>query len=234
MAAAINSFVPRIAVLVDADNVQSEQIRFATGEMTTLGTILLRRAFGRLTSIRAHEEILVELGFSAEVALPPAGSGKNAADLLLAQYATRLAERRAVDAVAIVSSDGDFAAVASGLAEAGVRAIGFGRPEAPQRLREACSIFVPATPASAPAPGKPPCGTPNSDFPKLRKVIDQVLGKNGRASATAVGQQITPAFGGNYKKHFAVSTLSELIARLDCYRMEGAGPAKQVVRVGEG
>ncbi len=128
---------PRIAVLVDADNVQGEQIGFAMREIAAMGTIVVRRAFGRLASICAHEAILTELGFSAEVALPVASGGKNAADLLLAQYATRLAERRAVDAVAILSSDGDFAAVARGLAECGVKAIGFGRPDAPRALREA-------------------------------------------------------------------------------------------------
>lgn len=231
MTAAIKPIFPRIAVLVDADNVRSSEIQFAAGRIAIQGRVVLKRAFGRLTSIRAHEQVLAELSFSAEVALPQVGSGKNAADLLLAQYATRLAERQAVDTVAIVSSDGDFAAVARGLTEAGVRVIGVGRLDTPGALREACALFIPF-PAGAPEsrPG-PRCGISDADAARLGRVIDEALGIEGRARASLVGHKINPAFGGKYKQYFAVSTLSELIGRLDGYRLEGAGAAMQVVRV---
>ncbi|MGI8841205.1 MAG: hypothetical protein ACR2F8_10580, partial [Caulobacteraceae bacterium] len=53
----------RIAVLVDADNVESHQIEFALQQAATHGTVTLRRAFGRLASIRGRERALTELGF---------------------------------------------------------------------------------------------------------------------------------------------------------------------------
>jgi len=102
-----------IALLVDADNVSAENIAFALAEARKSGIVTIRRAFGRLTSIKGREKALMEMGFAAEVALPGAKS-KDTADLLLAQYAVRLAERGVVDLIALVSSDSDFAAIAQG------------------------------------------------------------------------------------------------------------------------
>lgn len=219
----------RVALLVDADNVDGRLIAFADARAATLGTIVVRRAFGRIDAIRAHEALLGSLGFGAEVALAAVRVPKNSADLLLGLYAMRLAERRAVESVALVSSDSDFAMVARGLAEAGVAVVGFGRADAPPALRASCARFVPFAPAPADAAVREAGDLPAEDLTKLRRVIDAALGTGRRAPASRVGQQINPAFGGDYKRHFRVSTLSQLVNRLEGYAIEGEGTVKSVV-----
>jgi NYN domain len=226
-----NGLAQRIAVLVDADNVQGDEIGLAVEEARRHGAVAVRRAFGRLTSIKGCEAALTEFGFMAEVVFPPAQSGKNAADLMMAQYAVRLAERKAVDMIVLVSSDADFAPVAIALAEAGVQTIGVGRSGAPPALQNACASFVPVTAARAlPIPvahqqGRVLC----SDLQKLRKIVDNVMGKNGRAKASALGKQINLGFGGDYRKHFGLKSFSQVIGLIG-YRIEGSGPDMQVAR----
>ena len=236
MATIDNAPRSRIAVLVDADNVESHQIEFALEQAATHGTVTLRRAFGRLASIRGRERALTELGFSVEVALPASRNRKDTADLLLAQYAVRLAERQAVDMIALVSSDSDFATIARGIAESGVPALGFGRADTPQALREACMSFTPF-PGSAARPKKA-MGEKEKisdrDTQKLKRVIDASLNRKGRARAQTIGTQVNRAFDGDYKKHFGVQTLSKLIALLDGYEMRGRGTEAEVVAKGSG
>lgn len=221
----------RIAVLVDADNVQSGEIGFAVAEAARHGTILLKRAFGRLNSLCVHADQLMLYGFTAEVAFPMARTAKNTADLLLAVYALRIAEHRAVEAVALVSSDSDFATIARGLAERSIRVLGFGRSDTPLPLREACASFTLFPEKES---GKSPRmrDISEDDRRKLRDTIDRLLGKKGRARAQIVGTHVNRAFAGKYKEHFGVPTLTKLISLIGGYVMEGEGTEKDVVRAG--
>lgn len=220
-----NGSAQRIAVLVDADNVQSGQIDFAVREAQKHGIVTLRRAFGRLSSIKGRELVLSDLGFTAEVAFPPAENGKNAADLMMAQYAARLAERKAVEAIVLVSSDGDFAPIATGLAEAGVRTIGVGRSRTPLSFQNACTRFIPILQGSSDIHA-----STEFDMENLAGVINEVLEGN-RIRLTALGPYLIANFGNDYKKSFRAKTLSELLGRLNGYRLTGEGGAKTLVKV---
>ena len=197
--------------------------------------VILKRAFGRLSSIKGCEGALSELGFTAEVTFPAAQRGKNAADMMIAHFAARLAERRAVEAVVLVSSDGDFAPIAVGLAEVGVQTIGVGRSEASPVLQNACAKFISVTGRSVLAEallhrdGAPVASS--ADLEKLKRIVDNALGKNGCASASTLGKLINNGFEGNYRKHFSVGGLTQLVSRhLQGYRIEGSGSDKQVAR----
>ena len=239
---------PRIAILVDADNVQSGHIDFAVTRVRKHGAIVLKRAFGRLSSINGHSEKLEAHGFTAEIAFP-AGNGKNAADLMLTQYATRLAERRIVDIVALVSSDGDFGPIATGLAEAGLRTIGFGRADTPPALKNACGLFVPI-PAPQPAAPKPAVAKPaapkpasskpqapvappalsKADASKLAAEFDKAIAA-GSPRLVELGMKLKEALGHDYKKRFRVKLLTELIPLVPGYACRGDGAGAVVVRL---
>lgn len=223
----------RVAVLVDADNVESHQIRFAVEQARKFGTVTLRRAFGRLASIKGREKTLAELGFAAEVALPAARATKNTADLLIAQFAVRLAERGAVDMIALVSSDGDFASIARGVAEAGVPSIDFGRADTPEAMRQACVSFTPFPEnATAKPAGGNSVAISSRDLEKLKEVIDNALDSSRRARLAPLGIQINRAFDGQYKKHFGVATLTKLLEKIDGYDVQGQGVDKSIVATG--
>ena len=224
---------PRIALLVDADNAEPRHILFAMNLARQHGAIVLKRAFGRLSSINGHAGVLEKHGFTAEVAFP-AGNGKNAADLMLAQYATRLAERRVIEIVALVSSDGDFGPVATGLAEAGLHTIGFGRAETPAALRNACGLFVPIpTPApTAPKPPEPatsPALAPAAAS-KLAAEFDKAIA-SGSPRLVELGIRLKEVLGQDYKNRFGVKKLTDLVRLVPGYECRGSGAGVVVTRV---
>ncbi len=71
-----------------------------------------------------------------------AGTGKNAADILLALDAMELLLVREVRCFVIASSDGDFTHIATRLRENGAKVIGLGEEKAPDAFRACCSRFV--------------------------------------------------------------------------------------------
>ena len=223
---------PRIAILVDADNVDAAHIRFAVDDARARGRVVIRRAVGRLSSIRGREKALAEMGFSAEVAFSGARATKDTADLMIAQTGIRLAERGTVEVIALVSSDSDFATIARGIAESGVEVIGYGRANTPAAFREAVSEFVafPENGAKAETPGKPV----SRDVDKAKRIINAQLDRKGRARTQTVGSQLNRAFEGIYKAHFGVKTLHELVDLLGGFEISdepgGQGVSAQVLR----
>lgn len=223
---------PRIAILVDADNVEAAHIRFAVEDARARGRVVIRRAVGRLNSIRGREKVLTDLGFSAEVAFSGARATKDTADLMIAQTGIRLAERGTVEIVALVSSDSDFATIARGIAESGVEVIGYGKANTPAAFREAVSAFI-AFPEGG-AGETTPEGPSARDLDKVRRVITAQLDRRGRARPQAVGSQLNRAFDGNYKRHFGVKTLHELVEQVGGFEIGdepgGQGVSAQILR----
>lgn len=208
---------PRIAILVDADNVSAEQIAFALEDAAGRGQITIRRAFGRLSALKGRERALADMGFAAEVALP-AAKKKDTADLLLGLYAVKLAARGAVEQVALVSSDSDFATIASAVAEAGIGTIGYARAEAPPALQAACAVFVPF-PGSGRGTRRGDAAAEKGDLAKARRIIQASLDGQGGARPQALGQQLNRGFDGDYRKAFEVRTLQALLKKLGGFDM---------------
>lgn len=71
-----------------------------------------------------------------------AGTGKNAADLLLAIDAVEVALSGRAEAFVIASSDGDFSHLAHRLRAFGAEVTGVGEAKAPRGFRAACTEFV--------------------------------------------------------------------------------------------
>ncbi|MEO0429737.1 MAG: NYN domain-containing protein [Pseudomonadota bacterium] len=217
----------RIALLLDADNLNDEAIQFVVADAKQRGLVVIRRAWGRLNALRGRERTLADLGFEARVALSAARGTKDTADLMLAQDAVRLAERRAVEMIALASSDSDFAAIAQGVHESGLQTLGYGRPTSPQGLREAVSTFValpePKTTATDEVKEE-------TSADKLQRVIGQALGDTGSIRVQLLGSIVSREFGKGYKKEFAVNTLSRLIEVTPGFKLEGQGMDARVVR----
>lgn len=70
------------------------------------------------------------------------GTGKNAADILLALDALELLLSKNMRCFVIASSDGDFTHLATRLREHGARVIGIGEVKAPSAFRACCNDFV--------------------------------------------------------------------------------------------
>ncbi len=127
--------VERVAVLVDGDNINAmhaEQVRCAG------------RRLGRVdvTRVYAAANIKSDWLSTPGYRVMHAGSGKNAADILLCIDAMELALTGGIENFVIATSDGDFTHVAQRLRERGLHVHGMGEAKSPQSFRLACTTFT--------------------------------------------------------------------------------------------
>lgn len=153
---------PRVAVLVDGDNLCSAQAGRILIQAGKLGDTLIRRVYGNAAQRTGWNSAP---GF----AFRHAGTGKNAADLLLAIEAMALVLRQRADALVIASSDRDFTHLATHLREEGVPVLGLGEAKAPEGFRKSCSQFVEL---AAVVPAEP--------LSELESKVTALLGASGK------------------------------------------------------
>ena len=122
--------VTRAALLIDGDNISIRHDATLKREAQKIGRLDVTRVYGGPC---VSAEWLTTPG----IRFMQAGTGKNAADLLLSIDAMELAFSGGIDAFAIASSDGDFTHLAQRLREKGHHVTGLGDARAPERFRTA-------------------------------------------------------------------------------------------------
>lgn len=128
--------VNRVALLVDGDNISPQHASRLLGSA---------KGAGRLDVARVYLDTSKPSDWRSRCELQTvhAGSGKNAADVLLAIEAAELAMERGIDTFVLASSDGDFCHIARWLRERGCGVIGRGEDKTPKQFRAACTSFMP-------------------------------------------------------------------------------------------
>jgi hypothetical protein len=131
-----------IALLIDAENASARTLPAILDELSKHGTVLARNAYGDWSkpSLSKWPVVLDSLAIRP-VQNFVSTSGKNASDIALVIDAMDMFHGEAFDAFAIVSSDGDFAGLASRLRRGGRYVFGFGEEKTPVSLRNACDDF---------------------------------------------------------------------------------------------
>lgn len=132
---------PRIALLVDGENISATFASLLLTETRKAGDPAIRRVYGKAEHIAAWDAE----GFRLMQTRP----GKNAADLHMSIDAMTLALRDWITAFAIASSDGDFVYLATQLREGGATVLGLGEEKTPASFRSACTRFLILKPPSA-------------------------------------------------------------------------------------
>jgi uncharacterized protein (TIGR00288 family) len=133
----------RIALLIDADNSPPDKIDEILTELSTLGVINIRRAYGNWTKSGLN-------GWQAkllEYAIRPVqqfdySKRKNATDMFMTVDAMELLYDDKPDAFGIVSSDADFTPLVMHLRAKGSAVYGFGAAQTPKPFVNACSRFL--------------------------------------------------------------------------------------------
>lgn len=126
---------PRVAVLVDGENVSYALAEQIVRESGVYGELVIRRVYGNAAKLAAWDT-------APEFRLVHSGIGKNATDILLAVEAVSLMLTSKADILVLVASDRDYTHVAAHLREAGHKIIGLGEEKAPEAFRKSCSKFV--------------------------------------------------------------------------------------------
>ena len=155
----------RLAVLIDADNISAALAGHIFRKACALGVPIARRAYGMVKCFASDGGWAKAQREYGVVARPQVSnvSGKNVADIALVIDAMEFLYKNPCEAICIVSSDSDFAALASKIREAGKVAYGMGGSKAPTSFRNACTKFfelpqvVKAASADKPKAAQPIC-----------------------------------------------------------------------------
>jgi uncharacterized LabA/DUF88 family protein len=133
----------RLAVLIDADNVPSANIKAMLEEIAKYGTPTFKRIYGDWTkpNLTGWKNVLLE---NAITPIQQYGytTGKNSTDSAMIIDAMDILYSEKVDAFSIVSSDSDFTRLAIRLREAGMTVIGIGERKTPNPFIVACDKFI--------------------------------------------------------------------------------------------
>ena len=134
---------PRIALLIDADNAPAELIDEILTELSTLGVINIRRAYGNWTKagLMGWQERLLEFAIRPMQQFDYS-KRKNATDMAMTVDAMELLYAEQPDAFGIVSSDADFTPLVMHLRSKGAAVYGFGAAQTPKPFVNACSRFL--------------------------------------------------------------------------------------------
>ena len=135
--------VPRLAVLIDADNTSPDWTEAIFEEVATLGEASVRRIYGDFsgTQLRGWNKKLENFAVLPHQQFAYT-KGKNSSDIALVIDAMDLLHSGRFDGFVLVSSDSDFTRLASRVREQGLDVFGIGREKTPEAFRKACKRFI--------------------------------------------------------------------------------------------
>ena len=188
---------PRLAVLIDADNTAAKWADAIFEEIATLGEASVRRIYGDFSGplLRGWEKKLASLALIPHQQFAYT-RGKNSSDIALVIDAMDLMHTGRFDGFVLVSSDSDFARLASRLREQGLQVFGIGRTNTPEAFRKACKrfIFVENLLGNGDEPpdgGKPDESAPPAVSPKTAGDTPPNKPREKSTTAVASGQETT-------------------------------------------
>lgn len=199
----------RIALLVDAENMQPEYMGQILPQVVKLGRPIIQYAFADFSNPAAKPWVeFLRHNIIEARQVTPAESGKNAADFALVIEAMQLVLRDKCDALCIVSSDRDFVALTTFLKAEGIAAYGFGKASTGNKYRQSCARFYEVSAETAvqrtqpaaqtrPAVQNKPASLAKSvdtqagpNLPVILQEIVRLADKDGWASLLDLGREL--------------------------------------------
>jgi uncharacterized protein (TIGR00288 family) len=134
---------PRIALLIDCDNVSHQAIDGVLNELANYGVVNIRRAYGnwKNSELKGWEETLHPFAIQP-IQQFAYTKGKNATDAAMIIDAMDLLYSQELDGIALMTSDSDFTPLVMRLKTSGLKVFGFGASKTPESLVNACSRFI--------------------------------------------------------------------------------------------
>lgn len=202
-----------LAVLIDADNAQASPIQELLEEVSRYGSATVKRAYGNWSTpqLKKWEDKLLAHAIKPVHQLDYT-KGKNATDIALIIDAMDLLHTGNLNGFCLVSSDSDFAPLATRIREAGLVVYGFGEKKTPKAFVAACDKFI-YTEILTPQKTKPAKGKPQGPSPKkkLLEAVDGAAQDDGWAHLGTVGTMLLkndPAFD---SRNYGFRKLVELV-----------------------
>lgn len=157
---------PRLAVLIDADNVPASYAEAIFKEIAGLGEASVRRIYGDWSAQRlgGWAKKVAALGLVADQQFSNT-KGKNASDIGLVIAAMDFLHSGLFDGFVLVSSDSDFTRLAARIREQGLDVYGIGEQKTPEAFRMACKRFIYVENLATEEPQR---DTPKPERPEMR------------------------------------------------------------------
>jgi uncharacterized LabA/DUF88 family protein len=166
----------KIAVLIDADNVPSGQVKEMMEEIAKYGNPTIKRIYGDWTKpqLVKWKNVLLENAINP---MQQYGytSGKNATDSAMIIDAMDILYSEKVNGFCIVSSDSDFTKLATRLREAGMLVIGIGEKKTPDPFIVACDKFIYLEILQKPEEEAPDQNNKTTPSPQVDKISPKVI-----------------------------------------------------------
>ena len=212
-----------VAVFVDGENISAKHASEIMRIAARYGPMNICRVYGNAVLLPRWAEVP---GFR----LMHSGTGKNAADMLLAIEALELAITEGIATVIIASSDQDFIHLVTRLRERGVAVIGVGEAKTPAMFRATCHEFKQVG-VKAPQPKTKPKADQPTELAEIDRKIRETI-----ASSNINGEGVRiVTLGIMHAKHgIKISTLPErtwrayLKARPELYDLDPPGQDARV------
>lgn len=231
---------PRLAVLIDADNVPASYAEAIFEEIAALGEASVRRIYGdwSATRLNAWARKVAALGLVADQQFSNT-KGKNASDIGLVIAAMDFLHSGLFDGFVLVSSDSDFTRLAARIREQGLDVYGIGEKKTPEAFRMACKRFiyvenlgapVEETPKPAPDAAEPRATkeAPAKAIPLIAAAMRAIDPEGEWFSMGQIGQYITQGNPDFDTRTYGAAKLSDLIRKLPRFEVRQEGTQLQV------
>ena len=237
-----------LALLIDGDNATPKIITGLLAEIANYGTASVKRIYGDWTkpNLNGWKECLLEHSIQP-VQQFAYTTGKNATDGAMIIDAMDLLYTGRFSGFCIVSSDSDFARLASRIREQGVIVYGFGERKTPRPFITACDKFVyfdvlntageqkeaeaaaPKAIAAKPAPAK--ATLDRAALEMLTKAVTASADEDGRANLARVGAHLAKQSPDFDARNFGFPRLSELVEASGIVEVERIGDNPKIIMV---
>lgn len=227
--------LPRLAVLIDADNIPAKHVEAILDELAGHGEPTVRRVYGDWSSasLTQWKEQARNLGLVMHQQSANT-KGKNASDIGLVIDAMDILHAGKVDGFVLVSSDSDFTRLASRIREDGLQVIGVGEAKTPESLRKVCNRFLMienivgaeapapravsssgAAPAQAQAAERPAqMRAPTDAIPLILEAMKKIDPDQDWYSLGQLGQFLTQLYPDFDSRSYGSAKLSDLLRKL--------------------
>ena len=132
----------KVALFIDADNAPAKAIDAILTELAKYGSLAIRRAYGnwKNDNLKSWEALLFEKAIQP-IQQYDITKGKNATDMAMTIDVMDIMHHGTIDTFCLVSSDCDFAPLATRIRAQGNTVIGFGERKTPPAFANVCNSF---------------------------------------------------------------------------------------------
>lgn len=216
-----------IALFIDADNAPAKAIEFILTDLAKYGSLAIRRAYGNWKNecLKGWEECLFDKAIQP-IQQFDMTKGKNATDMAMTIDAMDILYQKDIGVFGLVSSDCDFAPLATRLRAEGKTVVGYGARRTPEAFTNACTMFsyIDEEPTDKPEKSdKPVDGNGLKSDARLmnllRNAVDACTDDDGWANMSQIGQHIRNRSSFD-PRNYGFKRLSDLVKSVDLFQVK--------------